>query len=67
MRRMFSKTLWLTAMIGGVIGLLIFEVCALALPDSPFLSRIIGIALFTLVLVILVARANRQQRKKQSG
>ena len=64
---MFNKALWVNAMIGGVIGLLLFEVCDLVLPDSPFLSRIVGIALFTLVLVILVTRANRQHRKRNAG
>ena len=64
---MFNKALWINAMLGGVIGLLLFEVCDLVLPDSPFLSRLIGIALFTLVLVILVTRATRQQRRKKAG
>ena len=61
---MFNKTLWLIALIGAVIGLVIFEVCADALPGWPFLSRMLGIAVFTLVLVILIAAAIRQHRKK---
>ncbi|MHC4547779.1 MAG: hypothetical protein ACYTEZ_03295 [Planctomycetota bacterium] len=63
---MFRKSVWLASLIGGGAGLLIFELCDLALPDSPFLSRILGIAIFAVFLVILVTVTLRRVQKKKS-
>lgn len=60
---MFRKDLWVAALIGGGAAVLIFELCDLWLGPG-FISRVVGVAIFTVVLVILVLVIGRRMAKK---
>jgi len=60
---MFRKELWIAALIGGCAGLLIFELCDLWLGPG-FISSVVGVAIFTVVLVILAIIFGRRMAKK---
>jgi hypothetical protein len=60
---MFRKELWIAGLIGGCSGLLIFELCDLYL-GRGFIASVVGVAIFTLVLVILVVIVGRRLAKK---
>jgi len=61
---MFRKELWIAGLIGGCCGLLIFELCDLWLGPG-FIASVVGVAIFTVVLVILVLIVNRRLAKKK--
>ena len=61
---MFRKELWIASLIGGCCGLLIFELCDLWL-ERGFIASVVGVAIFTVVLVILVLIVNRRLAKKK--
>ncbi|MHC4162351.1 MAG: hypothetical protein ACYSUM_09500 [Planctomycetota bacterium] len=63
---MFKKELWIAGLIGGGSGLLIFELCDLWLPQNPLISRIVGVGIFAVVLVILVVVASRRIARKNA-
>jgi hypothetical protein len=63
---MFRKELWVAGLIGGGAGLLIFEMCDLWLGPG-FISSIVGVAIFAVVLVILVLIVNRRLAKRAAA
>jgi hypothetical protein len=63
---MFSKSVWIAGLIGGCCGLLIFELCDLWLGPG-FIASIVGVVIFTVVLVILVLVVSRRLAKKSNS
>lgn len=63
---MFRKDLWIAALIGGGAALLIFELCDLWL-GRGFISRVVGVAIYTVVLVILVFIVSRRLAKRNKA
>jgi hypothetical protein len=60
---MFRKELWIGALIGGFAGLLIFELCDHWF-EPGFISSVVGVAIFTVVLVIIAVIVGRRIAKK---
>lgn len=60
---MFRKELWIAGLIGSCSGLLIFELCALWL-EQAFIASVVGVAIFTVVLVVLVLIVSRRLAKR---
>ena len=60
---MFRKELWIAGLIGSCCGVLTFELCALWIPQA-FIASVVGVAIFTVVLVILIVIVSRRMAKK---
>lgn len=63
---MFRKDLWIAALIGGGAAVLIFELCDLWL-GRGFISRVVGVAIYTVVLAILVVIVSRRIAKRNAA
>lgn len=63
---MFKKDLWIAALIGGGAAVLVFELCDLWL-GRGFISRVVGVAIYTVVLVILVLIVSRRLARKSKA
>lgn len=60
---MFRKELWIASLIAGCCGLLIFELCDLWLGPG-FIASVVGVAIFTVVVVIVAVVVSRRMAKK---
>lgn len=63
---MFRKDLWIGALISGGAAVLIFELCDLWL-GRGFISRVVGVAIYTVVLVIIALIVGRRLARKSKA
>ncbi|MHC4973853.1 MAG: hypothetical protein ACYTG3_16130 [Planctomycetota bacterium] len=63
---MFRKDLWIAALIGSAAAVVTFELCDYWL-GRGFISRVVGVAILTVVLVMLVLIVSRRLAKRSKA